>query len=167
MSENKLIILCIGAAANAFLTYDLYHHSVMNTEYQQYFRSPHMFNYESYPVAVLSVCIFLLLFDIPAPRAGKLLPEKAVNVFTKLLSFLSQTTLLTYLFSYIFDLKFYNPFNVKYEYPNFPLRFRHFFEIQPKSYFCSLLCAIPVLLLYNLAEKLIRRLAAKRETSKT
>ena len=80
--------------------------------------------------------------------------------------FLAQTSLLTYLFSFIFDRMFYPEFTEKYPYPEFLLRFRHFFEIQPKVYACSLLCALPVLLIYSLIAWGIRRLSARRQAKR-
>ena len=114
----------------------------------------------------MSVCIFVLLLGIPSLRIWKRVPQSAARLAGKLLAFLSQTTLLTYLLSDIFDSIFYPQFNTVHADADYPARFRLFLHVQPKSYLCSLLCAIPVMLLYHLMQKLICSLPALRRVKK-
>ena len=147
--SNKLFAFSLYLAAILFLAVTSYYQSQNNED--QYFHSYHFFNYCSYPVFAASTGIFLMLFDINI----KILPIR------RILAFISETTLLTYLLSYIFDLKYYGEFDMKYEYPHFMLRFRHMHEIVPKIYFLSLLSSIGVLIFYKLCEYIANRLKSE------
>ena len=148
---SKIIALIITAAAISFLTYSLYTQSQDNEN--QLFRSYHFFEYNSYPVFAASAGIFVLLYDIKFNN----------KILVKILSIVAQTSLLTYLMSRIFDLKYYEKFNNTYQYPDFPLRFRHIYEIVPKVYFMSLLCSLGILAVYTLIEKLIKLIFKQKE----
>ena len=146
---TKLIALVVTAAALAFLTYSLYTQSKANEN--QYFRSYHFFEYNSYPVVAASAGIFVLLHDIRFKN----------KILVKVLSIIAQTSLLTYLMSRVFDLKYYDAFVNKYVYTDFLLRFRHIYEIVPKVYFMSLLWSLVILAVYTAIEKLIKLIGKK------
>lgn len=148
--SNKLFSASLFFGAVLFLSLFTYSQSQGNAE--QYFRSYHYFNYCSYPVFAASAGIFLLLFDIDI-RNG---------IAAKLLSLLSETTLLTYMLSVIFDSKLYGEFNYKYPYPDFMLRYRHICEIVPKVYIYSLISAFAVLIVYKFGERTNRYLKKRR-----
>ena len=143
--RNKLIFFSVFAVCLAIMTRKLYLDSYRNDEHL--FHSGYLFAYDNYFVFILSAMVFLLLFDIT-------IKSKAV---TKVLSVLAQTTLLTYLISYGYDLKYYGAFNKKYEYPKFLLRFRHMYEIVPKIYFKSLVLSLIIVMLYTFCEKGVKR----------
>jgi len=148
--SNKMFSFTLWYGAVLFLALSTYIQSKENTEC--YFRSYHYFNYCSYPVLAASAGIFLLLFDIDIRNGAA----------AKLLSVISETTLLTYLLSVIFDTRLYGVFNNKYPYPDFMLRFRHIYEIVPKVYIYSLISAFAVLIVYKLGERTIRYLKKRR-----
>ncbi len=150
--STKLAAFGIFAAALAFLTYSLYTQSKNNEN--QYFRSYHFFEYYSYPVFAAAGGIFVLLHDI----------RFRSKILVKVLSIISQTSLLTYLMSRIFDMKYYDPFNYKYEFPDFLLRFRHIYEIVPKVYFLSLMWSLVILAVYSGIAKIINHFLKPKET---
>ena len=149
-ASNKLFAASLAFGAMLFLAVTSYIQTQKNEG--NYFHSYHFFNYCSYPVFAEAAGIFLLLFDIDIRNVAA----------AKVLSVLSETTLLTYLLSVIFDSRYYGTFNMKYQYPDFMLRFRHFHEIVPKVYIFSLISAFAVLIFYKLCGYTIIYLRQKR-----
>lgn len=146
---SKFLAFSVMAAAVCFITVSTYNHSFVNTEYNQCFESWHFNDYSTYPVFIIAVCIFLLLFDITTQN-------KLVRFVLKQLS---GTTLALYLISYVFDNKYYMAFNMKY--PDIFDRFVHSYEIVGKVFLLSLVSGLIINNLYNLAELAVKKIAAK------
>ena len=140
----KLTMLGVLATSLLHLTYTSYHASINNNG--QIFSGGHFFQYDSYPLYFCSAAIFILLFDI----------EIRTKTMQKVLGFLSSLTLSTYLLSYLYDLKFYAKFNLKYPYTDYLERFRHLHEIVPKVWVLALLTAAAVEVVYRFCDKSIR-----------
>jgi len=104
--RNKFLILVVLASAVAFITESSYKHTIAdsNESNNYHFTSWHFNDYSTYPVFIIAICIFLLLFDITTTN-------KRVKY---VLQQLSGATFATYLISYIFDRKVYGLFGGKY-----------------------------------------------------
>ena len=104
--RNKLLIFMVFAAMVAFITQSTYKHTTADTnaDNNYHFLSWHFNDYGTYPVFIMAICIFLLLFDITTSN-------KRVKF---VLQQLSGTTFALYLISYIFDRKVYGKYTGKY-----------------------------------------------------
>ncbi len=104
--RNKALIFFVFASCVAFITESSYKHTIASTnaDNNYHFTSWHFNDYSTYPVFIMAVCIFLLLFDITTsnPRVKFVLQQ------------LSSTTFALYLISYVFDRKVYGKFTGKY-----------------------------------------------------
>lgn len=136
--RNKLLIFAVLAAAVIFITESTYKHSSENVEENYRFLSWHFNDYGTYPVFIIAVCIFLLLFDIT-------IRNKVAEFIIKQLS---GATFALYLISYVFDNKYYAEFNAKY--PDVYERWKHSYEIVGKNFLYALLCALVIQNLYKL-----------------
>lgn len=164
--RNKLIILAAGAASLSFLTYSSYKQTLANGFNDNIFISWHFNNYGAYPVYALSVCIFLLLFDITTKNKGVKFVLRQI----------SGVTLGTYLVSYVFDNMFYGGWRLNdssprhmglnEKYAEVGDRFAHWYEIIPKVFICSLICGFAVHKLYDLCAFLLKKGAAALKSSK-
>lgn len=146
--RNKLLVFAVLAAAVIFITESTYKHSSENVEENYRFLSWHFNDYGTYPVFIIAVCIFLLLFDIT-------IRNKVAEFIIKQLS---GATFALYLISYVFDNKYYAEFNAKY--PDVYERWKHSYEIVGKNFLCALLCALVIQNLYKLCEFGVKKLAA-------
>lgn len=146
--RNKLLIFAVFAAAVIFITESTYKHSSENVEENYRFLSWHFNDYGTYPVFIIAVCIFLLLFDIT-------IRNKVAEFIIKQLS---GATFALYLISYVFDNKYYAEFNAKY--PDVYERWKHSYEIVGKNFLYALLCALVIQNLYKLCEFGVKKLAA-------
>lgn len=146
--RNKLLIFAVLAAAVIFITESTYKHSSENVEENYRFLSWHFNDYGTYPVFIIAVCIFLLLFDIT-------IRNKVAEFIIKQLS---GATFALYLISYVFDNKYYAEFNAKY--PDVYERWKHSYEIVGKNFLYALLCALVIQNLYKLCEFGVKKLAA-------
>ena len=153
--KNKLLIFAGYSASLFFLTASTYAQSIANVENYTRFTSWHFNDYGTYPVYLLAVFTFMLLFDIKI--------KNKVVIF--ILRQLSGVTFGTYLISYIFDANNYPAFNEKY--PEVYDRWTHAIEIVGKNFLLSLLCGLIIHNLYNLCEFLIKKLIAKIKAGKT
>lgn len=153
--KNKLLIFTGYAATLFFITFSTYAHSLADTENNNRFISWHFNDYGTYPVYLLAVFTFMLLFDITTKN----------KVVKFILRQLSGVTFGTYLISYIFDAKNYGDFNEKY--PVVYDRWSHAIEIVGKNFLCALVCGLIIHNLYNLCEFLIKKLIQKIKSSKT
>ena len=153
--KNKLLIF-LGYASSLFLlTWSTYKQSLADVDNNNRFVSWHFNDYGTYPVYLLAIFTFMLLFDI-----------KTKNKVVKfILRQLSGVTFGTYLISYIFDAKYYGDFNAKY--PEVYDRWSHAIEIVGKNFLLSLLCGLVIHNLYNLCEFLVKKLIAKIKAGKT
>lgn len=102
--QNKLIILMVLAISLIFITESTYIQSISNFDNNYQMLSWHFNDYGTYPVFIMSVCIFLLLFDITVTN------KKIIFVLRQL----GNSTFAAYLISYIFDRKAYNDFIARY-----------------------------------------------------
>ena len=104
--RNKFLIFAVFASAVAFITSSSYKQTIADTNEPNgyHFTSWHFNDYSTYPVFIIAVCIFLLLFDITTTN------KKVKFVLQQL----SGATFATYLISYIFDRKVYGLFGSKY-----------------------------------------------------
>lgn len=155
--RNKLVILGVLVLAAWFITWSSYNQSVTNEANDRHFISWHFSDYGTYPVFVMAVCIFLLLFDITTKN-------KRVKWG---LQQVSGVTLALYLMSYIFDNMFYGGwqidpdssrhqgFNEKYY--ELGAKLEHWYEVIPKVFICSLISAIVIHKLYDLCEYLFKQ----------
>lgn len=167
----KLLAFIIMLTALCFVTWSTLEQSLDNAENGQKFTSRH-FDTDgngSYPVFIMSVCIFILLFDIKVNNRGARFVLRHVG----------ETTLALYLISFIFDTKNYfglDPerktlhqrlffflyddgsigFNEKY--PDIYTRCTHCYEIIFKNFFSSLFWALVITNGYKLFVYCFKRL---------
>lgn len=143
--RNKMLVLSGLAVSTCFITWSTYKQSIANTEGKQIFTSYHFNEYGSYPVYLMTVFIFLLLFDITTKN----------KVIKFILRQVAGATFATYLISYIFDAKYYVAFNQKY--PVIYDRWYHAMEIIGKNFLYSLLAGLLIHNIYNLCVLLFRK----------
>ncbi len=172
----KLIAAAVLVGTVIFITLSSYQHSLDNTEYEQHFASLHFNDYSSYPVFIIAVCIFFLLYDIKSQN----------KIVKKVLRTISDTTLVTYMISYIFDQKNYvdgkieyvtihqkmfsflnggstDPLNFNVKYPELSDRWFHMYEPILNTFLSSLFWGLLINTLYNLIHDLIIKLIAKKK----
>lgn len=147
--KNKILIILGLAVSVWFITWSTYKQSIINFDEGQRFISYHFNDYGTYPVYLIAVFIFMLLFDITAKN----------KVVKFILRQISGATLATYMISYIFDAKNYGEFNEKY--PVVYDRWSHAIEIVGKNFLCALVCGLIIHNVYNLCEFLIKKLIRK------
>ncbi len=154
--RNKLIIFAALAGVTWFITKSTYSQSIKNIDENQRFVSWHFNDYGTYPVFLIAVLIFMLLFDITTKN----------KIVKFILRQISGTTLALYMISYVFDNKYYVEFNGKY--PDVYERWTHSFEIIGKNFLLSLLCALVIHNVYNFCEYgikcLIREIKSRKNT---
>lgn len=153
--RNKLIIFAALAGVTWFITKSTYSQSVKNVGGNQIFTSWHFDNYGAYPVFLMAVLIFMLLFDITTNN----------KIVKFILRQISGTTLALFMISYVFDGKYYAKFNEKY--PDVYERWTHSPEIIGKVFLFSLLSALVIHNVYNLCEFIIKYLIRKIKSRKT
>lgn len=153
--KNKLLVILGLAVSVWFITWSTYKQSLANIDENQRFISWHFNDYSTYPVFLIAVFIFLLLFDITTKN----------KVVKFILRQISGVTLATYMISYIFDAKNYGDFNTKY--PVVYDRWSHAIEIVGKNFLCALVCGLIIHNVYNLCEFLVKKLIAKVKSEKT
>lgn len=155
--RNKLIIFAVLCLATWFITYSTYKQSLADEINDQHFVSWHFNDYGTYPVYIMATCVFMLLFDITTTN-------KSVKF---ILRQISGVTLSLYMISYIFDNMFYggwqmNETSVRHQgfcekYIEVGDRLAHWYEIIPKVFICSLICAIIIHKLYDGAAYLVKQ----------
>ncbi len=104
--KAKLMAFGVFAASWAFITLSSYLHTISSTNADNsfHFTSWHFNFYGSYPIYLMTISIFVILYDI-----------KSSNKVVKfILSNISNATYALYLVSYLFDRKSYGDFNAKY-----------------------------------------------------
>lgn len=153
--RNKLIIFAFYLASLFYLTGSSYAQCYANVGENYRFISWHFNDYGMYPVYLLAVFTFMLLFDITTKN----------KIVKFILRQLSGVTFGTYLISYIFDAKNYGDFNEKY--PVVYDRWSHAIEIVGKNFLCALVCGLIIHNLYNLCEFLVKKLIQQMKSSKT
>lgn len=144
--RNKLIIFAFYSASLFYITGSTYAQCFANENENFRFISWHFNDYGTYPVYLLAVFTFLLLFDITTKS----------KIIKFILRQISGATFATYLISYIFDAKNYGEFNEKY--PVIYDRWSHAIEIIGKNFLYSLACGLVIHNLYNLCEFLVKKL---------
>ncbi len=144
--RTKLSALMTGSLALAWLTLTTYQQSLQNVEQNCQMVSWHYNDYGSWPVALLSTSIFLLLFDI----------SSSVKPIQKLLQILGNATLATFLVSYIFDSIFHGKNSAAYL--TVPERLAHAPMLVLKIFGCSLAVGLLIHGLYDTVVAVIRLL---------
>ncbi len=176
---SKIITAIVLVGTVIFITLSSYNHSINDVDNEQRFTSLHFNDYGTYPVFIIAVCIFLLLFDI-----------KTTNSKVKfVLRNISDTTLVLYMISYIFDQKNYydanceyttihqkifsflhggstNALNFNLKYEDVFERWEHCYEVILLNFFSSLVWALIINGIYRLCENLIRKGISKRREKK-
>lgn len=155
--RNKTIIFAVLCLATWFITYSTYKQSLADEVNDHHFVSWHFNDYGTYPVYVMATCVFLLLFDITTTNKGVKFVLRQI----------SGVTLSLYMISYIFDNMFYggwqmNDTSVRHQgfcekYLEVGERLAHWYEIVPKVFLCSLVCAIIIHKLYDGAAFLVKQ----------
>ncbi|MCR4795590.1 MAG: acyltransferase family protein [Ruminococcus sp.] len=155
--RNKLIIFAVLCLSTWFITYSTYKQSLADEIGDHHFLSWHFNDYGTYPVYIMATCVFLLLFDITTTNKGVKFVLRQI----------SGVTLSLYMISYIFDNMFYggwqmNETSVRHQgfcekYLTVGERLEHWYEIIPKVFFCSLICAIIIHKLYDGAAYLVKQ----------
>lgn len=138
--KKKLIskLLAVGMIAGGLLWLSLstFRDSTQNIENNYIFYSKHFNDYGSFPVCLTATGIFLLLFDI-----------RISNRFVcGMLKIFGSATLGCYLISYVFDQLFYDPYNIKYAFPD---RLHYLTPVIFKIFACSMLGGILIQFLYQ------------------
>ena len=177
---SKLITSVVLVCTLLFMTKSSYDQSLKDVNNYQHFGSLHFNDYSTYPVFILAVCIFMLLYDI-----------KTTNKYVKFfLRQISDTTLVLYMISYIFDQKNYNDWNKDYvtihqklfrifhhgstagmqfndKYPDVYTRWQHCFEVIGRNFLASLFWALIINNVYNALASLIKLGIAKLKENKS
>ena len=153
-ASTKMLWGTLAAVALFYLTWSSYRHSITNAEGEYHFTSWHYNDYGSWPVALASTMIFLLLFDIRIQN----------RIVTAILKLVSESAFACYLISYIFDTIFY--FKHSAAYPDFADRVTHAPLVIVKIFLCSMGCGIVLQLLFDLFSRLIRKAIAKKNAKK-
>jgi len=143
--RNKLLMISGLCVVTCFITWSTYKQSIANTEGKQVFTSYHFNEYGSYPVYLMTVFIFLLLFDITTKN----------RTVKFILRQIAGATFATYLISYVFDAKYYVEFNQKY--PVIYDRWYHAIEIVGKNFLYSLIAGLIIHNTYNLCVLLFKK----------
>lgn len=151
---NKLYCFIIYAVSLTWMSSSTFQQSVANTMENSIMKSWHYNDYGSWPVAVCSTALFLILFDIRSNN----------KVLGKILKFISESTFSCYLISYIFDTVFYT--TIVGTYPTMQERWAHAPIYIGKIFGCSMLCAMVLQALYNLGDMIVRKIiASKRQAA--
>ncbi|MBQ8688682.1 MAG: acyltransferase [Ruminococcus sp.] len=151
---NKILYLMGMALALGWNTVTTYYHSTLNVEGNYAFSSWHYNDYGTWPVFLVSLFIFLLLFDISSKN----------KIVIKVLQVLGEATLGCYLISYVFDNSQYSEFCGIY--PTMAERLTHAPLIIGKNFLASMGVALVVHNLYNLIAWLIRKINQSRKDKK-
>lgn len=149
--QNKLLAIALFLMALAWLCTTSYNQSLQNVDNNNVFFSWRYKDYGSWPVMCMSLGIFLLLFDITC---------KAKPV-CKILKVLGNSTLATFLVSYVFDSICHAKNSGAY--PTVAERLQHAPLLALKIFGYSLCIGLAIHGLYDLCAWGIGKLAAKRK----
>ena len=148
---NKLYILAAFVICLIWLSKTTFEQSLENLQNNYVMLSWHYNDYGTWPVAVCSTAIFLLLFDITCSN----------KVVSKLLSIVSNATFACYLISYVFDNSFY--LTLSSTVPTVQERFQlnNMVPTIAKIFGCAMLSGLLLQGFYCFFEWLIKRAIAK------
>lgn len=141
---NKLYFMLVYAASLAWVSVTTYQQSLENDANNHIMLSKHYNDYGSWPVAVCSTMIFLLIFDIRSNN----------RYVIRVIKFISEATFACYLVSYVFDTKYYAEF-CQFKYLNVKDRCAHSYEVILKVFFSAMAVALAIQAFYDLGEWLI------------
>ena len=155
---NKLLVLAVLAADVAYITLDSYSNTIAETNAENNYRltSWHYNDYSTWPVFIIAVCIFLLLFDITTTK-------KTVKF---VLQQLSGATYALFLISYVFDRKVYGQYGMRFpsihndetgEWVWQMDRFTHSWQPLLYVFLHSMFWALVITNVYKLLEYLIKK----------
>lgn len=151
--KHKMVYVITGLFALIYVSTVTLYQCLKNTEKNNAWTSWHNDDYCSWPVALMSTSIFLLLFDITIRDQR----------WTKILAMLSKATFAAYLISYVFDGLFYSKLVLKV--PDIYPRYKFALLIVPAVFILSMLSGLAIQGLYDLAANRIKKIrlpAAKR-----
>lgn len=151
---NKIMALSLACMALGWMTHTTYQQSLQNVNNNSVMSSWHYNMYGSWPMVILSVGIFLLLFDITCK-------SKPV---CKVLQILGNATLGTYLVSYVFDTIFHTKHSATYL--SVAERLEHAPLLILKIFGCSLAAGLMIHSFYDLCAHGIRMVCAKIKSKK-
>ncbi len=143
--NRKLRYFAVYCATLTWTSLVTFYQCRKNTETGGTWRPWHNDDYAAWPVALMTVMLFLMLFDI------RIRSKTACAVLKRL----SNATFAAYLISYIFDCITYRRLNETYQ--AVPERFRHVPFAVAKNVFWSMLCGLVIQGGYDLAVLLIRK----------
>ena len=143
--KHKLFFVILGLFALIYVSTMTLYQSMKNTEKNCVFFSWHNNDYGAWPVILLSVTVFLLLFDI------RIKNKRAV----KILSQLSNATFAAYLISYVFDALFYQ--KLIHSVAEIRDRFRYAPLIVPAVFILSMLSGLLIETVYELAARRVKK----------
>ncbi len=153
--RSKFSALTTGLLSLAWLTLTTYEQSLQNVEQGCKMLSWHYNDYGSWPVALLSTSIFLLLFDITC----------SCKPIQKLLQTVGNATLATFLISYVFDSIFHGKNSGMY--PTVPERLAHGPMLALKIFGCSLAVGLLIHGVYDAVAAFIQYLRKPKKTEST
>ncbi|MBR3269009.1 MAG: acyltransferase [Oscillospiraceae bacterium] len=148
---NKLYFMGMYALGLAWISITTFQHTVQSKPNEQGFHifySRHYNDYGSWPVALCSTMLFLILFDIRSKNP----------ILIQIIKFISEATFACYLISYIFDTMFYSPdstFGKKYH--TVPERWSHAYTVIPKIFLASMGIALLIQAVYTLGDWVVRK----------
>ena len=148
--RRKWKYLALYCAALLWVSVITFYQCRHNTENGGTWRSWHNDDYAAWPVAIMTVMLFLMLFDL------KIRSKTLCAVLKRL----SNATFAAYLISYLFDSVQYKKLNN--EIPTIEARFRHVPGVIAKTVFWSMLCGLLIQGGYDLSVFLIRNLKARK-----
>ena len=144
---NKMYFAGMFLLGLAWISTTTYQHSLANEKDNFKMLSRHYNDYGSWPVALCSTMLFLILFDIQSKNP----------VIIKVIKFISESTFACYLVSYVFDTHFYatdSKFGMSYHTPQ--ERWAHCYEVLPKIFFSAMGLALTIQAVYNLGDYIVR-----------
>ena len=151
--KNKLLALAAMAGGIFWLTETTLRQSMLNSDNNFVMYSWHYNDYGSWPVAVCSLAIFLLVFDIRSSN----------SIFCGIAKALSNATFAAYLISYPFDVVMYEKLIQRYPdstglYGGFntPAMFREMPREVPRHFALAMICELAIQGFYVLGERLIK-----------
>lgn len=148
--NRKLRYFALYCAALIWTSVITFYQCRTNTETGGTWRPWHNDDYAAWPVALMTVTLFLMLFDV------RIRSKTVCSVLKRL----SNATFAAYLISYVFDCITYSKLNVKFQ--AVPDRFRHVPFAVAKNVFLSLLCGLVIQGGYDLLLLLIRNRRAQK-----
>ena len=142
---NKLYFIMMYGIGLAWVSTTTYQQSMLNEENNFVMLSKHYNDYGSWPVALCSTMLFLVVFDIQSKN----------KTLITVVKFISEATFACYLVSYVFDSIYYAKFSIKYL--TVAERCSHAYEVIPKVFFSAMGVALCIQAVYSICDWIIRK----------